>query len=126
MRLTMICRAIRRLEAEGYSVEKTRRAYGSLGKRYRPFAFLDLLGLKEGQPPLAIFLSSTSWNRIHAERRLLAELPAVRAWLAAGCSLQLWAFTKRNQRYELTRLSVRPEGGMGKNSVRFLPPEDVL
>ena len=105
---TPMTRSLAALEAEGYAVERLRRWDRKRRRRHRPFAFADLLALKPGAPPLAVFLSAAATDRLHGDRALLAALPEVGAWLAGGNELQVWAFLKRRGRFELLRLPVGP------------------
>ena len=109
-RLTPIGRAQLELAALGFvHVQKVRTWSAKLRRRQRLLGFADLVGVQTNQV-LAVCLSSETWGRAHAERRLLTELPAAQAWLSAGNQLELWSFVKRAGRWRLTRLPVVAKG----------------
>ncbi len=91
MRTTVLQRARRRLALD-YSVETLRRVRGWRRRRYSPFGFLDLLGLAPDKPPLAVRLAVDEAEAF-ALAEVLAQVPAVAAWLAQGNDLQVWTLT---------------------------------
>jgi hypothetical protein len=87
--MTILRRARQRLKSLGYTTEIVRRLKGAARRRHRLYGFLDLLGLAAHQPVFGIFLADNLDDAYHAAAEL-ADLPAVRAWLAS-CRLQVWA-----------------------------------
>jgi hypothetical protein len=89
--MTTLRRAKLRLSRLGYEAEVVRRiqVQNAARRRHRPFAFLDLLGLRPGQPLFGVYLADSLDAAYHAAQEL-AALPAVRAWLVS-CRLQVWA-----------------------------------
>jgi hypothetical protein len=89
-RVTTLQRAALRLRARGYCVEVTRRRKGAGGcQRHALFGFADLVGLRPGQPPVAVLVVESPSDGFHAAVKLPGQAVA-RAWLAVGL-IQVWA-----------------------------------
>jgi hypothetical protein len=106
---TPLTRAAALLESEGWRVEKARRLAGVQKSRTRLHDFIDLLCIKQGQPPLAIHLADDRADRGEVLWRLLG-LPQVQAWLGAGAGVQILTWTKRRRRWFAHR--VPPPAGV--------------
>ncbi len=110
MRKTPLRRAIERLEADGWTVEKVRHLRGYRRRMYRPFGFADLLCIAPGRI-LAVLVADTRDGNASAELRTASELPAVRDWIAAGADVELWTWRKHQGAWQAIRLSLREEVG---------------
>src|SRR5262245_54280300 len=95
MRQTPLRRAERRLRDRGYTAEVLRRRRGTLCRRHCPFGFLDLPGLAEDKAPniIAVVLAPDA-GEARRLARVLAGVPAARAWVRGGAALEVWCLTR--------------------------------
>jgi hypothetical protein len=89
-RVTSLQRAAARLRDRGYQVEILRRRKGGrCRRRYTPFGFADLIGLKPSTPPVAVLVVGSP-SIAFRTAFILPEQPAAAAWLNFGL---IWIWT---------------------------------
>jgi hypothetical protein len=94
------------LRREGYLAAVAEKWNPHSRTRADLFGFADVLAVRAGAPVLAVQATSAS---NHAARvRKAQALPALRAWLAAGCAFEVWSWAKRKGRWAVRRQALTP------------------
>lgn len=84
-----IARTLERLRRSGWvHAESTQRRAG--GASHDLFGFVDILAMRPPLRLLAVQATDVNHRGAHLDRMIVD--PAVHAWLACGCDLELWAW----------------------------------
>jgi hypothetical protein len=109
MSATPTARSLARLRADGWLASVVERWNAHAKIRQDLFGFIDMLAIRTGERPLGI-QATTSSNTAARLAKALA-LPALKTWLEAGCTFEVWAWSKKGPRgkrklWTLTRRAV--------------------
>jgi len=66
--------------------------------RQDAFGFIDIIGIKSGEPILAI--QTTTRTNISARQNKICELEAAKVWSMAGGFIDIHAWSKKDGRYQ--------------------------
>ncbi len=69
------------------------------------FGFIDLLGMKPGEPLLGI--QATSGGNVSARIKKSCNLPELKIWLETGCKFEVWGWSKKGRRGEKKTWKIR-------------------
>jgi hypothetical protein len=99
-------RTLQLLRREGYLAAVAEKWNPHSRTRADLFGFADVLAVRAGAPVLAVQATSAS---NHAARvRKARGLPALRAWLAAGCAFEVWSWRKSGRRWCCRQQALTP------------------
>ena len=99
-------RTLALLRREGYLAAVAEKWNAFSRARADLFGFADVLAVRAGAPVLAV--QTTSASNHSARVRKAQALPALRAWLEAGCAFEVWSWAKRKGRWRCRRQALTP------------------
>ena len=102
-------RSLKRLRDAGWLAEVVERWIPRINIRKDLFGCIDLLAIREGQPPLAI--QTTTMSNRGSRIKKAGSLTAIQVWLATGSRFEVWAWRKLGNKYALARTEFYVQDG---------------
>ncbi|HEV3144838.1 MAG TPA: hypothetical protein VGZ47_13190 [Gemmataceae bacterium] len=93
------------MRRSGYQAEVCERWIPRANIRKDLFGILDIVAIGRGENGV-LWIQATTAPNLSARRRKAQAAPALRTWLAAGNRFELWAWSQRNDRWEVKREAI--------------------
>lgn len=107
--MTLTSRSMRRLRSEGFAVDLVERWLAVIQRRRDLFGIIDLIAVR-GDLRGATFVQVTSRSGMSSRLKKIQRSPFAPVILAAGNAIHLHGWDRRDGRWRLKVIEVKPEG----------------